>query len=224
LKRLGVFGGTFDPVHYGHLKPAQKVLATFALDALVFVPAAIPPHKLTEPVSSFAHRFAMLALAAAPHEGFVLSDLEQRRGGPSYTVDTLREVREAWRAETLFFVLGSDSLAQITTWHRWETLVELAHLVVLRRDPWWGAELERHVPALFRPRLRLVEATTGAGLAGNEMSSGCIFLLEHQPYPISATAVRQRLRAGLDASELVPPEVQRYAVRNRLYHHGERVD
>ncbi len=224
MKRLGVFGGTFDPVHWGHLRPAAAVLAGFALDALVFVPAAAPPHKLDEPVSSFAHRFAMLALATARHDGFLLSDVEQRRDGPSYTVDTLREIRAAWRSETVFFILGSDSLAQITTWHRWETLVALAHLVVLRRDPLWGIELERHVPPLFRPRLQLVDPSRGIELAAAGACAGSIFLLEHQPYPISATTVRQRLRAGLEARELVPPEVERYAVKNRLYHHGERGD
>ncbi len=222
--RLGVFGGTFDPVHYGHLKPAEEVFTRFALDALVFVPVAVPPHKLNDPVSSFAHRFAMLALATASHDRFVLSDLEQMRGGPSYTVDTLREIRAAWRAEAVYFVLGSDSLAQITTWHSWEALVELAHLVVLHRDPFWGAELDRCVPALFRPRLRVVEPTSGVDLAETGPREGLIFLLEHRPYPIAATTVRQRLRDGREARELVPREVERYAVKNRLYHQGERGD
>lgn len=224
MKRLGVFGGTFDPVHYGHLKPAEEVFTRFALDALVFVPNAVPPHKPNDPVSSFAHRFAMLALATAPDDHFLLSDVEQRRGGPSYTVDTLREIRVAWRAEAVFFVLGSDSLAQITTWHRWETLVELAHLVVLHRHPWWGAELERRVPALLRPRMRVVDRTAGGDLATGGAGEGSILLLEHTPSPISATAVRQRLRAGQGASGLVPPEVERYAVKNRLYHREERGD
>ncbi len=224
MKRLGVFGGTFDPVHYGHLKPAVEVFTAFALDTLVFVPAAIPPHKRDDPISSFAHRFAMLALAVAPHDHFVLSDVEQMRHGPSYTVDTLREIRAAWKAETLFFILGSDSLAQITTWHRWEALVELTHLVVLHREPIWGAELERRVPNLFRPRLQMVEPKAGIDLAAREARQGAIFLVAHESYPVSATVVRQRLRAGLDAGELVPREVERYAVRNRLYDHGERGD
>lgn len=223
MKRLGVFGGSFDPVHLGHLMPAIEVLRTFSLDALVFVPAAAPPHKLNEPMSSFAHRFAMLALAVAPHQRFLLSDLEQTRGGPSYTVDTLREIRAAWRAKQVFFVMGSDSLVQITTWYRWEELVELAHLVVLHREPYWGAELDRRIPDLVRPRLRVVEPSSRVDPAGGT-SGGLVYLLEHQPYPISATAVRERLRAGEAADDLLPREVSRYAVRNRLYHQGERGD
>lgn len=223
MKRLGVFGGTFDPVHLGHLRPAEVALTTFALDALVFVPAAAPPHKLAEPVSSFSHRFAMLALAVAPHERFLLSDLEQVRGGPSYTVDTLREIRSVWKAEKVFFVLGSDSLAQITTWHRWEALVELAHLVVVRRDPFWGAELDHRIPLSLLPRLRVVDPSSGSDPAEGA-GEGAVFLLQHEPCAISATTVRQRLRAGQTVDDLVPPEVGRYALRNRLYHHGERGD
>lgn len=223
MRRLGIFGGTFDPVHFGHLLPAIEVLKVFALDTVVFVPAAAPPHKLKEPVTSFAHRFAMLALATTPHQGLVLSDLESTRSGPSFTVDTLREIRAGWGAEQLFFIMGSDSLAQITTWYRWPELVELAHLVVLRREPFWGAGLERHVPEILRPRLRLVSPSRAADLAAGE-AGGWIFLLEHEPYPISATVVRQRLRAGEEPGDLLPPQVSRYALKNRVYHRGERDD
>jgi nicotinate-nucleotide adenylyltransferase len=223
VRRLGIFGGTFDPIHFGHLLPALEVLRVFALDTVVFVPAAAPPHKLKEPVTSFAHRFAMLALATAPYESFVLSDLESTRSGPSFTVDTLREVRAGWGAEQLFFIMGSDSLAQITTWYRWPELVELAHLVVLRREPHWGAELERHVPDLLRPRLRLVVPPWPADLAVSGVG-GSVFLLENEPYPISATVIRRRLQAGEETDDVLPPQVSRYALKNRVYHRGERDD
>lgn len=221
MRRLGVFGGTFDPVHNGHLAPAQVALATFALDALVFVPAAVPPHKVGEPVTSFAHRFAMLALALAPFERFLLSDLEQARAGPSYTVDTLAAVRAAWGAEQFFFLMGSDSLAHIATWYHWEQLVELAHLVVLRREPFWGPDLERRIPPLLRPRLRRVTSGVDDEVLARE-EHGLIFLLDHRPCAVAATTVRQRLQAGEPAGDMLPPEVERYAVRNRLYHRGRR--
>lgn len=223
MQRLGVFGGTFDPVHFGHLLPAQKVVENFALDAVVFVPAAAPPHKLKEPVSSFAHRFAMLALATAPYESFLLSDLEASRSRPSFTVDTLRKIRSDWGVDQLFFIMGSDSLAQITTWYRWPELVELAHLVVLHREPHWGAELEPHIPDLLRPRIRRVELFREEDplTRGDE---GMVFLLEHEPQPISATVIRRRLRAGEEVEDLLPRQVSRYALKNRVYHREERDD
>lgn len=218
MRRLGVFGGTFDPVHLGHLTPALAALERFSLEAIVFVPAASPPHKLAEPVSPFAHRFAMLALATAPWERFLLSDLEQARNGPSYTVDTLLTLRQSWPADEVFFLLGSDSLAQIATWYRWEEILELAHLLVLHREPYWGAELERLLPSTLLPRLR--NAPPGGAPPLGEAPSGLVYLLDHPPMPIAATEVRRRLGLGASVEEFLPPQVATYAVRHRLYHRG----
>jgi len=219
VRRVGFFGGTFDPVHLGHLVPAVRAFETFRFDALVFVPAAHPPHKVGEPLTPFSHRFAMLALATQPYDRFLVSPIESERAGPTYTVDTLRLLRARFAAEQSFFLMGSDSFSQIGTWSRWEELVDLAHLVVLHRDTSWGEDLAAKVPAILRPRMRTVEPFVG--VADPEGSSPSIYLLAHEPFPISATHLRERLRLGLTIHELVPPEVHRYIVKHRLYHQGD---
>jgi nicotinate-nucleotide adenylyltransferase len=222
VKRVGFFGGTFDPVHLGHLVPAVRAFETFRFDALVFVPAAQPPHKLGEPMTPFSHRFAMLALATQSYDHFLVSPIEVERTGPTYTVDTLRLLQGRFAAEQAFFLMGSDSFSQIGTWSRWEELVDLAHLVVLHRDTVWGEELLAKVPASLRPRICTVEPFLG--VADPEGASHSIYLLAHEPFPVSATHLRERLRLGLTIHELVPPEVHRYIVKNRLYHQWSEPD
>ncbi|MGD1146564.1 MAG: nicotinate-nucleotide adenylyltransferase [Thermoanaerobaculaceae bacterium] len=215
MKRVGFFGGTFDPVHLGHLVPAVRAFETFRFDALVFVPAAQPPHKVGDPMTPFSHRFAMLALATQPYDRFLVSPIEAERTGPTYTVDTLRLLRGRFAVEQMFFLMGSDSFSQIATWSRWEELVDLAHLVVLHRGTAWGEELNVKVPACLRPRMRTVEPFLG--VADPVDASRSIYLLAHEPFPISATDLRERLRLGLTIHGLVPPEVHRYIVKHRLY-------
>ena len=218
MRRVGFFGGTFDPVHLGHLVPAVRAFETFQFDALVFVPAAQPPHKLGEPLTPFPHRFAMLALATQPYDRFLVSAIETERTGPTYTVDTLRLLRARFAAEHTFFLMGSDSFSQIGTWNRWEELADLAHLVVLHRDTAWGDELAAKVPAALRSRMRTVEPFMG--VADPVSAEHSVYLLAHEPFPVSATHLRERLRLGLTIHELVPPEVHRYIVKHRLYHQG----
>jgi nicotinate-nucleotide adenylyltransferase len=222
VKRVAVFGGTFDPVHLGHLVPAVRALETFQFGALVFIPAARPPHKAGEPLAPFSHRFAMLALATQPYDRFFVSDIELGLAGPTYTVDTLRLFQRKNPDHHLYFVMGSDSFSQIGTWHHWEELIDLAHLVVLHRATVWGDELEARVPEVLRRRLRRVE--TFAEVPDPEPGGRCVYLLDHEPFPVSATHLRERLRRGLTIRELVPPEVHRYIVKYRLYHQSEMVD
>ena len=176
-----------------------------------------PPHR-AEALTPFAHRFAMLALATAPYERFYVSDLELAGDGPTYTVATLRRFREAVPAEHLYFLLGSDSFSQIATWHRWEELVELAHLVVLHRETVWADALRRAVPAALHARMRTVAPFTA--VADPAAGERLVYLLDHEPFPVSATSLRERLRAGTTIHELVPPEVHRYIVKYRLYRQG----
>jgi nicotinate-nucleotide adenylyltransferase len=219
MRRVGFFGGTFDPVHLGHLVPAVRAFETFRFDALVFIPAAHPPHKLGEPLTPFSHRFAMLALATQPYDHFLVSAIEAERQGPTYTVDTLLTLRERLGAQHLYFLMGSDSFSQIGTWNRWQELVDLAHVVVLHRDTVWGEALEARVPENLRSRMRTIEPFRE--VQDPEPGSRWIYLLAHEPFPISATHLRDRQRQGLTIHELVPPEVHRYIVKHRLYHQGD---
>lgn len=220
MKRIGIFGGTFDPVHDGHLKPAAQAVAALGLDGLVFVPAGIPPHKLDEPRTAFAHRFAMLALATQDDDRAIVSDIEIEREGPSYTFDTLSLLRARSGRAGLFFLMGSDSFAQISTWHRWDELLDLADLVVLRRPTAWGDELLASVPAVLRPHV--THLGPGAAPAPSGTAEHRIYLLDHEPYPISSTEVRERVRTGRPIDDLMPAAVGRYIVKHRLYHSGER--
>jgi nicotinate-nucleotide adenylyltransferase len=216
VTRVAFFGGTFDPVHNGHLEPARRACAALRLDALYFVPAARPPHKLGETMTSYSHRFAMLALACQDDPHFLISDVEVERSGPSYTFDTLLTLRERAPATEHYFVMGSDSLVQIATWHRWQELVELVHLVVLHRRGAWGDELVSQIPTELRPRLTRVVASPSVSLTSSEGMR--IYLLEHEPVPIAATDLRARCGRGVTIDGLVPEVVARYIAKHRLYH------
>ena len=220
MRRIGVFGGTFDPVHDGHLKPAAQAAAAFGLDELVFVPAGNPPHKLEEPRTAFAHRFAMLALATQDDDRLLVSEIELGREGPTYTVDTLDLFRRRYAAADLYFLMGSDSFAQIGTWHRWEALLPLANLVVLRRPLVWGDELMARAPEPLRPHATRVER--GATAAVGAASAHRVYLLDHEPYEISSTEVRERVRSGRPIGDLTPAAVGRYITKHRLYRSGEK--
>jgi len=220
MSRVAVFGGTFDPVHLGHLVPALRAVETFGFERLVFVPTARPPHKTGKPLTPFSHRFAMLALATQGYDRLYVSDMELAGEGPTYTVDTLRRCRGEFVGKEVYFLMGSDSFSQISTWHRWQELVEEAYLVILHRDTVWGDELRSRVPENLHPRLRRVE--TFVPVPDPPPGERLIYLLDHDPFPVSSSSLRERQGQNMTIGELVPPEVHRYLVKYRLYGHGER--
>jgi nicotinate-nucleotide adenylyltransferase len=203
--RVGILGGTFDPVHYGHLVIAEQVREALALDRVLFVPAARPPHKLDEPVTPAADRSAMVALAIAGNPAFAMSDIELRRDGPSYTVDTLRELTdEAARqgvARDLYFILSVEALADITTWHEAARLFELARMAVVPRP---GAPL---------PDAAGLEAM----LPGGAPWASRVECIDTVPLAHSASDVRERAASGRSIRYLVPPAVEAYIREHRLY-------
>jgi nicotinate-nucleotide adenylyltransferase len=217
-QRIAVYGGSFDPFHAGHLVPTVRAQETFKFDAVHFVPAGHPPHKLDEPLTPITHRFAMVALGTLPFEAFFASGDEVFAEGPSYTVDTVQRYRRRYPDALIYFLLGSDSFSQIATWQRWDQLVELAHLVVLHRAHIWGPELRRRVPEALRSRLVEVEPFEEVP----DPTGQTVYLLNHDPFPISATDVRHRLRRGLPIRELVPHEVNSYIEKYRLYRSDTR--
>lgn len=213
MKRIAVYGGSFDPFHTGHLVPTVRAQETFQFDAVHFVPAGNPPHKQNEPLTPITHRFAMVALATLPFDRFFASDDEVFVTGPSYTVETVKRYRDRYPGAILYFLLGSDSFSQIATWERWEELVELANLVVLHRAHIWGTDLRHRVPESLRSRLVEVEPFATVP----DPTQQTVYLLNHDPFPISATDVRQRQRQGNPIRELVPHEVNSYIEKYRLY-------
>jgi nicotinate-nucleotide adenylyltransferase len=215
-QRIAVYGGAFDPFHLGHLVPTVRAQETFHFDAVYFVPAGNPPHKRGEPLTPATHRLAMVAMATLPYETFFASDDEVFATGYTYTVDTVKRYLDRFPDAILYFLLGSDSFSQIATWERWRELVDLVHLVVLHRAHMWGDELRDRVPSELLGRLRLVAPFARVP----DPSDHTIYLLDHEPFPISATSIRERQSRGLPIRELVPHEVFTYIEKYRFYRTG----
>jgi nicotinate-nucleotide adenylyltransferase len=201
-ERLGVLGGTFDPIHLGHLEAASAAHRAHSLDRVLLVPARTPPHRSTEPRASVFHRFAMAALAAA-ERGMSVSDLELRRDGPSYTSLTLEALhREGFTPAQLYFITGSDAFAEVATWYDYPRIFQLANFVVVSRP---GApQLPELMPGLQSP-------ITSVG------GTPTVFPLEVQTPDVSSTEIRRRVAAGESIDGLVPSSVADHIRRHRLY-------
>ena len=203
-RHIGVMGGTFDPVHYGHLVIAEEVRATLDLSEIIFIPAGQPPHKAGHSISGTHHRLTMLELALASNPHFRISLMEVERTGPSYTVDTLRTMRDQLDADVaLSFIIGWDSLEELHTWYKAsDILTHVTHLVAVRRpgyeeDQAYNNILERRLPGILQ-RLLVVQAPQ----------------LE-----ISATDLRQRVVEGRPIKYQTPEAVETYIKEKRLYSH-----
>lgn len=212
-KRIGVLGGTFDPVHLGHLAVARFVLEQLNLDEFLFIPAARPPHKLHTALTDFPTRLTMLQLALRNLPEFKVSDLEAARQGPSYSVDTLEELRSFYgEGVRLFFVIGLDAFLEVDTWKDFTRLPKLADLVVIIRAAYPVESVGAVVAKLGDYRFAETASCWGAtGLPG------CIHLLSMPPVEISSTMIRRVAAAGEDLDSLVVPAVAAYIAEHRLY-------
>ncbi len=198
IRRLGILGGTFDPIHHGHLVAAQEVQYRLALDRVLFVPAGRPPHKPHRPISPIHHRLRMVELAIAGNPHFALSRVDAERPGPCYTVDTLQLLRSEWGAGPAFFlIIGADSLADLLTWYRPQRLLELCELAVVAR------------PGIQVDLPRLEEDLPGL--------TGRVHPVPMPLLEISSSDLRARVRAGQPISYLVPPAVEAYIREQGLY-------
>jgi nicotinate-nucleotide adenylyltransferase len=197
---IGIFGGTFDPVHLGHLILAEQCREQAQLDRVLFIPAARPPHKLDQPLTPFAQRVEMLALAIAGNPAFQVDELEKDRPGPSYTVDTLEELHRRHPADQLTLLVGSDTLADLAHWRAPERIGRLADVLVTARPGWSLANLEETRATLSLPAdLRLTQ-------------------LVHVPHiDISSRDLRRRAAEGRSLRYLVPRAVECYVQAHRLY-------
>lgn len=212
---VGLFGGTFDPVHFGHLRPALECLQTLHLSELRLIPSAVPPHR-PAPVASAEQRLAMLRLAVAGQPGFVVDGRELRRSGLSYTVDTLRELRTELGAQRpLCLLLGTDAFLGLTTWHTWQAIPELAHLVVMHRPGYPQEALVERASAPVRTLLTERQLASPAEL--HAKPAGGIWLQAVTALDISATAIRNTIATGASARYLLPDTVWRYIEEHGLY-------
>ncbi len=207
---IGIFGGTFDPVHYGHLRPLLEVQQTLGLDEVRLIPSFIPPHR-DAPGASAEQRLAMLALAAAETPGFVIDQRELLRGGPSYTVDTLQSLRdELGSNQSLCLIMGLDAFVALDSWHQWQRLTELAHIVVMQRP---GGLLAKTGAVA-----ELVEQRQVLDVAELEnQPAGRVYFQSVTQLDISATAIREQLARGQDVRFLMPDSVRYYIETQGLY-------
>ena len=200
-QRIGLLGGTFDPIHLGHLLLAVHSYEELELDRVIFIPAKLPPHK-TQPVAAAEERLQMVRLAVGEDERFLVCDCELTRRGPSYTVDTVRELQESLGAETqLFWLIGSDMLADLPTWHEVHKLVDKIDIVVVKRVGQGAVDFSILRPTLLTEQINRIQ--------GHAIDVSLI--------GVSSTMVRERVAQGLSLRYFVPESVERYISENGLY-------
>ncbi len=210
--RLGLFGGTFNPIHLGHLRAAEEVSEFLALDRLLFIPAARPPHKNATAVTPFAVRLEMVRLAVADHERFEVSDLENQRPDKSYSIDTLRWFRKEYGdAADIFFIVGLDAMLEIETWREYRNLFPLCHFVVLDRPGYAAAELHH---LLCR---KLGCQAEPDGQIFHHPSGQRIYFRAITRLDISSTQIRRLAAQGRSLRYLLPDQVRRFILKYKLY-------
>jgi nicotinate-nucleotide adenylyltransferase len=216
-RRLGIVGGTFDPVHWGHLDAAGAAASALGLTDLLFVISHVPPHRPSSPQASAFHRFAMVALATQDLPHAAVSDLELRRSGPSYSADTLASLHaQGWAPSQIFFVIGADAFAEIETWHAYPALLDLCHFAVVSREAAGADTVATRNPDVAA-RLATPDRVTTSGTATRVIPL-CV-----ETRPVSSTLVRARVAAGLDAADLTPHAVATYITRHALYRQGQEL-
>ncbi len=232
---IGLFGGTFDPVHRGHLALARAALERCKLHRIYFVAANVPPHKQRQPLSAFVHRFAMLALATADEKAFVPSLMEapeegatpirtdrrekDRQEKPNYTIDTVRRLKQSCKAsDKLFLLIGMDAFAEIAKWHQAEALFREVEFVVAGRPGYSLADVANALPESLRPRVEVTLPFRKQPAAGELVLPGVtIHLLGDLKQPASATAIREAAAAGKPLGRFVEPGVAEYIRKTGLY-------
>jgi nicotinate-nucleotide adenylyltransferase len=230
---IGLFGGTFDPVHRGHMALARAARERCKLSRILFVPANIPPHKQRQPLLPFAHRYAMLALATAQEKEFAPSLLEgpedsdpettrkekPRAERPNYTIDTVKRLKQEFKkADRLFLLIGIDAFAEIAKWHQAEALFRECEFVIASRPGYSLADVANALPAALRPRQEVTRPFHKQAATGDLVLSGVtVHLLDEVYQPISSTAIRQAAAAGKPLGRFVDPAVADYIKKMGLY-------
>jgi nicotinate-nucleotide adenylyltransferase len=234
-RHVGIYGGTFDPVHFGHLKVAEAVLDAFALDRIFFVPAFTPPHKRRRMISSPFHRMAMLALATADSPKMFVSTVELEAPSRPYTIETLGRLQTELQPARLFFMMGADSFIDVTSWRDYEAILSRYDVVVAMRPGYSSQGLNTDVQARLIPELgpelkkTIVDLRGGAhplkkdlakkdlAIDDADLNSSRIYLTDYVSVDVSATGIREAVEQGRSIGEMVPAPVAAYIEKYRLY-------
>lgn len=228
--KIGLFGGTFDPVHVGHVALARAAMEQGKLQKILWVPVGVPPHKQAQPLSPFIHRFAMLALATADEKAFVPSLLEEppdertttrreKLPRPNYSIDTVRRLKQSLKAsDQIFFLIGIDAFAEIAKWHAPEELLRECEFIVAGRPGYSLADVANALPEKLRPREEVTKPFQKHPASGDLVLRGAtIHLLGDLRQPASATAIRQAVSAGKSLGRFLDPRVADYIRKMGLY-------
>jgi nicotinate-nucleotide adenylyltransferase len=211
-KKIGLFGGTFNPIHLGHLRGAEEIRETLGLQEVTFIPAAIPPHKVAEGVAEARHRLQMVRLATTSNPGFSTTDIELTRSGKSYSIDTIRYFRER-HPDALFFILGGDAFEEIETWKEFQQLFSLCNFIVMTRPGFQKTPSNFQLPRSLIPVFRYEEEIRG----WIHPSGHTLHFKEITYLDISSTKVRELIERGVSVRYLIPAEVDAYVQKHGLY-------
>ena len=213
MKTIGILGGTFNPIHFGHLRMAQELADALHLDSVRFIPAANPPHKDT-PAITARHRAAMVQLGVANNPSFVFDDRELSRNGPSYSIDTLHSLRsELGTKSSITLFMGSDAFTKFDTWHRWQEIIDLCHIALVQRP-----QLRGHDQKLSKTLETFLHNhyTENADDLHNQ-PCGVVTMRQVTALDISSTAIRHALEHGDSVRYLMPDNVIDYIAQHQLY-------
>ncbi len=218
MKRTGLFGGTFDPIHTGHLIVAEEIRERIGLDQIIFIPARIPPHKISVSISAESYRMDMVRLATKTNPHFVVEDVELRRQGFSYTIDT---VKHFMNQQEVYLIMGHDSFVAIETWYEYEKLLSLCKIIVAFRPGAPDIQWADFSPAVrkYYPG-RVCKCANGPVEKEKLLSDWRICLIDIPGLNISASEIRQRIKTHRSIRYLVPAEVRDYIYKNKLYSGG----
>jgi len=201
--RIGIMGGTFNPIHHGHLVTAQEALSQFDLDQVIFIPTCDPPHKIDNEIASAEDRYLMTVIATAPNNDFFVSRIEIDRKGKSYTIDTVRELRKIYGKEvSLYFITGADAILEILSWKDTEEIISLSKFIAATRPGYNLARIDDLKDKLF---------------ASRQESDEKIFVMEVPALAISSTDIRNRIKQDRPIDYLVPEGISHYIIKHGLY-------
>ena len=208
-RKIGLFGGTFNPIHLGHLRGAEEIREAFHLDEVIFIPAALPPHKTAERIIEAHHRLEMVKLAIHKNSHFTTSDIELKRPGKSYSIETIRYFRERCEG-SLYFIMGRDAFVEIETWKHFQNLFSLCNFIIMTRP---GLQKTPLLPEVLIPAFRYDQGDS----AWIHVSGNMVFLKEINLLDISSTKIRELIERGESVKHLIPPEVEVYIENHGLY-------